>query len=52
MGMTSVFYVPDAQDKWSGREEEITAKLWKLGIFVEDIDVLAEYQRQVTRAVE
>jgi hypothetical protein len=35
MGETCVYYVPENQDAWSGRAQELADKMWNLGIFLE-----------------
>lgn len=35
MGESSVYYVPDCQDAWSGRGEELADLLWNFGIFLD-----------------
>jgi hypothetical protein len=34
MAETSVYFVPEAQDQWSGRGEELVDRLWEIGVIV------------------
>jgi hypothetical protein len=34
MGQTSVYYVPESQDAWAGRGEELADRMWNLGVFL------------------
>lgn len=35
MGEYSVFYIPNEQDKFCGKEDEVAENFWKLGIFLQ-----------------